>query len=81
MISGNAANAALYPNLDFNFVRDIVPVAFLGYTPFVVVVHPSVAVKTLSQLIVYASAAVDGGHKMDELGPPQMFRMNVRGAE
>jgi len=56
MISGNAANAALYPNLDFNFVRDIVPVAFLAYTPFVVVVHPSVPVKTLPELIAYAKA-------------------------
>ena len=56
MISGNAANAALYPNLDFNFVRDIVPVAFLGYTPFVVVVHPSIPVKTLPELVAYAKA-------------------------
>ncbi len=56
MISGNAANAALYPNLDFNFVRDIVPIAFLGYTPFVVVVHPSVTAKTISELIAYAKA-------------------------
>ena len=37
MISGNAASAALYPNLDFDFVRDITAIAFLGYTPFVVV--------------------------------------------
>ena len=50
MISGNAANAALYPNLGFNFVRDIAPVAFLGYTPFVVVVHPSIPVKTLPDI-------------------------------
>jgi len=56
MISGNAANAALYPNLNFNFVRDIAPVAFLGYTPFVVVVHPSIPVKTLSELVAYAKA-------------------------
>src|SRR5215469_10908081 len=56
MISGNAANAALYPNLRFDFVRDIMPVAFLGYTPFAVVVHPSVAVKTLPELIGYAKA-------------------------
>ena len=56
MISGNAANAALYPNLGFDFVRDIVPVAFLGYTPFVVVVHPSIPVKTLAELIAYAKA-------------------------
>jgi tripartite-type tricarboxylate transporter receptor subunit TctC len=56
MISGNAANAALYPNLDFNFVRDIAPVAFLGYTPFVVVVNPSVPVRTIGELIAYAKA-------------------------
>jgi tripartite-type tricarboxylate transporter receptor subunit TctC len=56
MISGNAANAALYPNLGFNFVRDIVPVAFLGYTPFVVVVHPSIPVKTIPELVAYAKA-------------------------
>jgi len=56
MISGNAANAALYPNLDFDFVRDIVPIAFLGYTPFVVVVHPSIPVKTLAELVAYAKA-------------------------
>jgi len=56
MISGNAAGGALYPNLDFNFVRDIAPVAFLGYTPFVIVVHPSIAAKTLPELIAYAKA-------------------------
>jgi len=56
MISGNAAGAELYPNLDFNFVRDIAPVAFLGYTPFVVVVAPSVPVKTIPELVAYAKA-------------------------
>jgi tripartite-type tricarboxylate transporter receptor subunit TctC len=56
MISGNAANAALYPNLNFNFIRDIAPIAFLGYTPFVVVVNPSVAAKTISELIAFAKA-------------------------
>src|SRR5579862_1391690 len=56
MISGNAAGAALYPNLAFDFVRDIAPIAFVGYTPFVVVVHPSVTAKTISELIAYAKA-------------------------
>jgi tripartite-type tricarboxylate transporter receptor subunit TctC len=56
MISGNAANAALYPSLDFNFVRDIVPVAFLGYTPFVVVVHPTIPATTIPELVAYAKA-------------------------
>jgi tripartite-type tricarboxylate transporter receptor subunit TctC len=56
MISGNAANAALYPNLNFNFVRDIAPVTFLGYTPFVVVVNPSITAKTISELVAFAKA-------------------------
>ena len=56
VISGNAASGALYPNLDFNFVRDIAPVAFLGYTPFVIVVNPSVPAKSLAELIAYAKA-------------------------
>ena len=56
MISGNAANAALYPNLNFNFVGDIAPIAFLGYTPFIVVVNPSVTAKTISELIAFAKA-------------------------
>jgi tripartite-type tricarboxylate transporter receptor subunit TctC len=56
MISGNAASGALYPNLSFNFVRDITPIAFLGYTPFVVVVNPSVPPNTIAELIAYAKA-------------------------
>ena len=56
MISGNAASAALYPHLDFNFVRDIAPIAFMGYTPFVVTVNPSVPAKTIAELIAYAKA-------------------------
>jgi tripartite-type tricarboxylate transporter receptor subunit TctC len=56
MISGNAASAALYPNLTFDFVHDITPIAFLGYTPFTVVVNPSVPAKTLPELIAYAKA-------------------------
>jgi tripartite-type tricarboxylate transporter receptor subunit TctC len=56
VISGNAASAALYPNLDFDFVRDIAPIAFLGYTPFTIVVNPSVPAKTLAEFIAYAKA-------------------------
>jgi len=56
IISGNAAGGALYPNLTFNFVRDIAAVAFLGYTPFVVVVNPSLPIKTVPELIAYAKA-------------------------
>ncbi|HEY7302307.1 MAG TPA: tripartite tricarboxylate transporter substrate binding protein [Xanthobacteraceae bacterium] len=56
VISGNAANNALYPNLSFNFVHDIAPVAFLGFTPFVVLVNPSLPVKSIPELIAYAKA-------------------------
>jgi tripartite-type tricarboxylate transporter receptor subunit TctC len=55
-ISGNAANAALYPTLTFNFVRDIAPVAFIGTTPFVMSVNPSFPAKTVPEFITYAKA-------------------------
>ena len=41
VISGNAVNATLYPNLNFSFLRDIAPVTFIGYTPFVLAANPS----------------------------------------
>src|SRR5437868_2859176 len=45
--AANASNAALYEKSSFNFLRDIVPVAGLFQAPFVVVVNPSVPVKTI----------------------------------
>jgi tripartite-type tricarboxylate transporter receptor subunit TctC len=56
MISGNAVNATLYPNLTFNFVRDIAPVAFIGTTPFALAVNPSFPAKTVPEFIAYAKA-------------------------
>jgi tripartite-type tricarboxylate transporter receptor subunit TctC len=55
-ISGNAVNATLYPNLNFDFLRDIAPVAFIGVTPFVLAVHPSFPAKTVPEFIAYAKA-------------------------
>jgi tripartite-type tricarboxylate transporter receptor subunit TctC len=55
-ISGNAVNATLYPNLTFDFLRDIAPVAFIGITPFVLAVHPSFPAKTVPEFIAYAKA-------------------------
>jgi tripartite-type tricarboxylate transporter receptor subunit TctC len=52
----NAINATLYDKLNFNFVRDIAPVAGLIRFPNVVVVNPSVPVKTIPELISYAKA-------------------------
>ena len=51
-----AINATLYPNLNFNFLRDIEPVGAIARTPNVMEVHPSVPVKTVTELINYAKA-------------------------
>jgi tripartite-type tricarboxylate transporter receptor subunit TctC len=55
-VSGNVINATLYPNLTFNFIRDIAPVAFVGITPFAMVLNPSVSAKTVPEFIAYAKA-------------------------
>jgi tripartite-type tricarboxylate transporter receptor subunit TctC len=52
----NAVNATLYPNLNFNFIRDIAPVASISREPLVVVVNPSVPVRTIPDLIAHAKA-------------------------
>jgi tripartite-type tricarboxylate transporter receptor subunit TctC len=51
-----ATNASLYDQLNFNFIRDIAPVASFFHTPFVMVVHPSVPARTLPEFIAYAKA-------------------------
>jgi tripartite-type tricarboxylate transporter receptor subunit TctC len=52
----NVLNISLYNNLDFNFMRDIVPVSGLVRLPLVLVVNPSVPAKTLPEFITYAKA-------------------------
>jgi tripartite-type tricarboxylate transporter receptor subunit TctC len=52
----NAFNASLFGKLNFNFIRDIAPVAGISRTPLVIVVNPSVPAKTVPELIAYAKA-------------------------
>jgi tripartite-type tricarboxylate transporter receptor subunit TctC len=52
----NAINATLYDTLNFNFIRDIVPVAALVRTPLVMEAHPSVPANTVAEFIAYAKA-------------------------
>jgi tripartite-type tricarboxylate transporter receptor subunit TctC len=52
----NAINATLYDNLNFNFIRDIAPIAGLIRGALVMVIHPSVPAKTLPEFIDYAKA-------------------------
>jgi tripartite-type tricarboxylate transporter receptor subunit TctC len=52
--SSAATNAALYDKLNFNLIRDIVPVCGIVVVPDVMLVHPSVPAKTLPEFIAYA---------------------------
>jgi tripartite-type tricarboxylate transporter receptor subunit TctC len=54
--STNAINTTLYDKLNFNFIRDIEPVASLLRTTHVMAVHPSVPAKTVPEFIDYAKA-------------------------
>src|SRR5262245_32464222 len=56
IVTPHAINAALYNNLNFDFVRDIAPVVCAARLAYVVVVNPSVPVKTIPELIAYAKA-------------------------
>jgi tripartite-type tricarboxylate transporter receptor subunit TctC len=56
VVTPNAINAALYSNLNFDFARDIAPVVCSARLAYVVVVHPSLPVKTIPELIAYAKA-------------------------
>ena len=55
-VSPNAINATLYDKLNFNFIRDIAPVAGIARAPHVMVVNPSVPAKTVPEFIAYAKA-------------------------
>ena len=52
----HAVNATLYNKLNFNFIRDIAPVAGIIRVPNVMVVNPSVPAKTVPEFIAYAKA-------------------------
>jgi tripartite-type tricarboxylate transporter receptor subunit TctC len=52
----NTINTTLYPNLNFNFIRDLAPVAVINSTPFVMVVNPAVPARAIPEFIDYAKA-------------------------
>jgi tripartite-type tricarboxylate transporter receptor subunit TctC len=54
--SPDAINATLYDKLNFNFLRDIMPIAGISRAPNVMVVHPSFPAKTVPEFIAYAKA-------------------------
>jgi tripartite-type tricarboxylate transporter receptor subunit TctC len=52
----NAVNASLYEKLNFNFIRDTVPVAGIIRVPMVILLNPSVPATTVAEFISYAKA-------------------------
>jgi tripartite-type tricarboxylate transporter receptor subunit TctC len=54
--SWNAINATLYDKLNFNFIRDIAPVASVIRYPYVMVINLSVPAKSVPEFIAYAKA-------------------------
>ena len=54
--SQNTINEALFPNLPFDFVRDIEPIAGIDKVPLVMEVNPAFPAKTIPEFIAYAKA-------------------------
>jgi len=54
--SPNAISATLYEKLNFDFIRDIAPVASIARLPLVMEVHPSIPAQTIPEFIAYAKA-------------------------
>jgi tripartite-type tricarboxylate transporter receptor subunit TctC len=78
IITANTINATLYPNLTFDLSRDFVPVGLAATLPLILVVHPSVPVNSVQELIAYAkknpgklnyasAGSGTGGHVAGEL--------------
>jgi tripartite-type tricarboxylate transporter receptor subunit TctC len=57
MINSSSASAvSLYRKVPYDLMRDFAPIATIGYTPYVLVVHPKVAVETLARFVALARA-------------------------
>src|SRR5499425_3414734 len=55
-----SVNSSLYSNLPFDYNKDFDPVALISLVPNILVVTPSVPVKTVADVIAYAKASPDG---------------------
>jgi tripartite-type tricarboxylate transporter receptor subunit TctC len=58
--SGEVMNPALHRNLPYDSARDFRPISLVAYTPLIVVVHPSVSVHSIQDLIALAKSRPDG---------------------
>jgi tripartite-type tricarboxylate transporter receptor subunit TctC len=54
--ASNYINATLYEKLNYDFIRDIEPISSTARSPLVMVVNPSLPVKTVPEFVAYAKA-------------------------
>jgi tripartite-type tricarboxylate transporter receptor subunit TctC len=77
----NVVNATLYDKANYNFIRDIVPVASIDRVPNVMAINPSVPAKTVAELIAYAKAnpgkinMASGGNGTSQHIAGELFKM------
>ena len=65
-IAQHGVSPALYKKLPYDAIKDFAPISLYGTTPNVLVVHPSVPVKSVAEFIAYAKA---GGGKINYASP------------
>ena len=79
--TNNASNATLYPNLKFNFLRDLASVGSVMRGPLVMAVHPAFPAKTVAEFIAYAKQSpgkvnmVSSGNGTSTHLTGELFRM------
>ena len=56
IVTAYVINPALYPNLPFNFMRDIAAVGGLGKISYVIGVHPGLPIRNIAEMVSYAKA-------------------------
>ena len=56
VVAGNTVNGSVFKNLNYDFSRDIAPVAGIGGIPLAMAVTPSLPAKTVPEFIAYAKA-------------------------
>ena len=82
--AANAINATLYEKLNYNFLRDIAPVASMIRVALVVVINPSLPAKTIPEFIAYAKAnpgrinMASGGSGGPDHASGELFQIETR---
>jgi tripartite-type tricarboxylate transporter receptor subunit TctC len=80
-VSSNAINAALYDQLNFDFIRDVAAVASIDRVPLVMEVNPAVPANTVAEFIAYAKAnpgkvnMASGGNGSPQHVAGELFKM------